>query len=490
MADVLKSNLKATKDASITINASGTDYNLSIFLYNAHGEVRFIDSSSFEGITFETLHTTPFLIGTLTLADIDAGHSFNKVDFSNIPDAKVMSEVNSYGDGQEFLRVKITSKSSFQKACDYTDEVLMDKYFTTKSVKNTIQDNKKQVIYYFIDIIYTHFQNKRKEWSTDFLRDRQKTNKNCWGCTPVNSGKALKHLLKYFTDDPNVIDEDVWDDGQGSVYYTLPAGEPALTAINEILKTYVSSDESGGILTYYNGRFQLTSMRQHINKVYKTVHKPNEQAVVIELGSNFAGALKIQTNDNRQTYTNKQSIDLLGPKFPYIPISLKNITFTDIQPDATITKLDKKEVTHYDLNNKEITIYGAQGTLGAVQSKTSTDGWPDGDDNQLNIDDNNVFSESKTRIFKVSDKNSASHYGTIKLQRQLLDHLTKANFSMPGNIEMSANKFLYMTMDLKVKNKFANKVPGFWYITRNITSIKKGEWASNIVCVKLDKPKT
>ena len=34
------------------------------------------------------------------------------------------------------------------------------------------------------------------------------------------------------------------------------------------MKTYVSSDESGGILTYYNGKFQLESLRDIFNKVY------------------------------------------------------------------------------------------------------------------------------------------------------------------------------------------------------------------------------
>jgi hypothetical protein len=46
-----------------------------------------------------------------------------------------------------------------------------------------------------------------------------------------------------------------------------------------------------------------------------------------------------------------------------------------------------------------------------------------------------------------------------------------------------------MTIDLKSKNKFAEKIPGFWYITKNLTTLSKGTFNSSIECVKLDKPK-
>ena len=46
-----------------------------------------------------------------------------------------------------------------------------------------------------------------------------------------------------------------------------------------------------------------------------------------------------------------------------------------------------------------------------------------------------------------------------------------------------------MNVDLNTKNKFANKIPGFWYITKNLRTLSKGTFASSIECVKLDKPK-
>ena len=46
-----------------------------------------------------------------------------------------------------------------------------------------------------------------------------------------------------------------------------------------------------------------------------------------------------------------------------------------------------------------------------------------------------------------------------------------------------------MNIDLHTKNKFAKKIPGFWYITQNVTTLAKGVFSSSIECVKLDKPK-
>ena len=89
----------------------------------------------------------------------------------------------------------------------------------------------------------------------------------------------------------------------------------------------------------------------------------------------------------------------------------------------------------------------------------------------------------------LDDDNTAMYYGTIKLQKQLLDSLTKANFNCLGNIELSSNKFLYMNIDLTDRNKFAEKIPGFWYITKNLTTFGASQFNSVVECVKLDKPK-
>jgi hypothetical protein len=181
--------------------------------------------------------------------------------------------------------------------------------------------------------------------SSSLLNTREKPTTQLRGASPVNSGRALKHILRYFSNDDDIIDEDRWDNGQGKVDYTLPAGQPAFTAISEIMRTYVSSDESGGILTYYNGKFQLQSIRSSINKIYKSSRPRTASDVLFSkthLGDNFGGAIKIQTNDNRQSYSNKEAGSILGKEFNYIPVDNSNITFIDTQPDATLNTLKHK----------------------------------------------------------------------------------------------------------------------------------------------------
>ena len=305
--------------------------------------------------------------------------------------------------------------------------------------------------------------------------------KQHYGKTKVNTGEALKHLLKYFTTDESIIDESDWDNGISKLYYSLPAC-PALYGINEILNSYVSSDKSSGILTYYNGKFQLKSLKRHINNVFQ---KNNSD---IQIGREVTGAFKIQTLDRQQKYSNKQPIDLLGRSFNYIPLDLNNIAFTDIQPDVTLNKLAKNEVVQFSAEQKKFTIHSNQGTLPSVSNNTGIQSLPGGKDIILNIDENKKFNVKK-RFFKLSDEELTAHRGTINLQKQLFDSLTNASFSTGGNINFSANKFLYMTIDLKFKNKFAHKIPGFWYIKNNLTTITKEQFSSLITCVKLDKPK-
>ena len=493
MANLVESKINPSSDLPhITIDAAGTEYKVSVFLFNSNGEIKFVDANSFNEVVFQTIHTTPFLLGTLTLNDELNMVSLNKVDTGF--DSLAFSEYNTTNNGQEFLRIKISSKSPTKVACQFTDEVLLDKIFVIKNKHNNVINNNKLVNYNFADVIYSNLVNKKTEWSTDLLNVSKQENAQLRRSqSSVNSGRALKHIIQHFTENTEIIDEENWDNGQGKVNYTLPAGEPAFTAISEIMKTYVSSDESGGILTYYNGAFQLQSIRKLINKIYNnTTTKRNAWQALFNqnnLGDNFAGGIKIQTNDNRQSYSNKESTNVVGKKFNYIPVDSSNITFIDAQPDATLTSLNKKEVTQFNSKTKQVTIHSDQGNISAVTSKSSIESLPDGKDQQLNIDENTVYDTEKTRLFKMTDDNSVMYYGTIKLQKQLFESLTKANFAIPGNINMSANKFLYMNVDLNNKNKFAHKIPGFWYITKNITTLSKGTFASSIECVKLDKPK-
>ena len=479
---------------SITINANSTDYKISTFLFNNRGEVKFADSNTFHSIIFESNHNTPFLLGSLYINDTENAVSLSKVDLGTKGGGSI-TEFNVFGDGDTFLRVRITAKTSKKVSCNYTDEPILDKMFVITDRQNTVKDNAKLVVYHFTDVVFKHLSSKLQPWSTDRVNEAiQKGQTLKWGQSKVNSGRALKDVLRTFTDDHHVIDEENWDDGIGKVYYTLPAGENALKAIQQIMKTYVATDESGGILTYFNGQFQLQSIRSNINKIYKNTRKSSYTAWQgllnqTNLGNNFAGGVKIQTDDNRQNYTNKEAGSILGRHFEYIPVHIQNIQFTDVHPRATFNTLNKKEVVQFDIKSKKWVIHSNKGTIADVEKNSNLKSLPDGKYNKINIDENEEFSNVKDRLFVLDDDNTAMYYGTIKLQKQLLDSLTKANFNCLGNIELSSNKFLYMNIDLTDRNKFAEKIPGFWYITKNLTTFGASQFNSVVECVKLDKPK-
>ena len=468
------------KGSAVSINANGTEYKLESTLFNSHGEGRFIVSNCFEELTFETYQTSPFLMGSLTLVNESNMDSLNKLNF-NSP----ISNINEYGDGSLFLKIKITFVDRNNKIV-----TLLDKFFVVKSKIDTVQKSVRQTVYYFVDVLFNHLNNKRQSWSTDLLNEKHAINQ--YGKQTVNSGRALKHLLETFTGQKDIIDETNWDNGRGKIYYTLPAGVPALVGISEILNSYVSSDESSGVFTYYSGKFQLKSLKKHITQLYNkepgVAQVGQASSDKIKLSKSLAAIFKIQTNDNQQEYSNKSAVDLFGRYFNYIPISLQDIRLKDIQPDSTINKLTKNEVIQFNIKSKQLTIHSDQGTINRVEQVTGLEALPDGNDNKINIDNNKEYNIKK-KMFVLSHDDSTRHLGTIKLQNDLFSNLTKASFTTTGNINFNANKFIYMTLDLKSKNEFAKKLPGFWYITKNLTTLSKSTFASNIECVKLDKPK-
>jgi len=458
------------REMAVTVNANSTEYKVVAILFNNKGEGRFIDSNSFESLSFETYHTSPFLMGTLITGNSSNMDVLNKLDIKS-----PISNINEYGDGKLFLKLKVTFLNSKRKTT-----TIIDKVFVIKNKINTVQGGRRQTVYYFVDIIFNHLKYKRQSWSTDLLNE--KTRINQYGEQKVNAGRALKHLLETFTEQKDIIDLNNWDFGIGNLYYTLPANTSALTGISEIMNAYVSRDESSGILTYYNGKFQLKSLKNHIQNLYKKVKN------IVTVSSSLAAIFKVQTNDIQQQYSNNDTVDLFGRHFNYIPLDLQGIKLKDIQPDSTVNKLTKNEVIQLDILTKQFTFHSDQGTIDRVEKVTGLEKLPDGSNNKINIDNNKDYN-IKNKIFAMSDEDSTRHLGTIELQKQLLSNLTKATFDTPGNIDFCANKFLYMTIDLRSKNEFAKKIPGFWYIINNTTTLTKGEFNSSIECIKLDKPK-
>ena len=63
------STITPKREAAVTITANSTEYKLVAVIFNSKGEGRYVDSNSFEGLTFETYKSSPFLMGNLTLGN-------------------------------------------------------------------------------------------------------------------------------------------------------------------------------------------------------------------------------------------------------------------------------------------------------------------------------------------------------------------------------------------------------------------------------------
>lgn len=499
-----KVSIQAPPDPSFRVNADGTDYRVDILMFNSDGELRQITSQSFESVSFETMHTTPFLFGRLTLnnnENSELNNIIRGIDISD-PDIAKFTQMGTKGGGQDFLRIKIFIKRYDKKSCKFTDVEIVDKFFTIKATTTSVQNNQKVILYDFIDIVYSHFARKLDTWSTDIIpfspeflnqytkdvRSGKKTvedqtreqNELFKPGREIRCGWALKHLLINFSEDHDIVGKP-WDNGISTLSYTLPAGSPPILAINEIMSKYVSTDQSSGVLTYYNGQFQLRSLKSILNNVYKDTNNNT-----FKLSSDFAGAFKIETDDLSKKFTNNRNVELFGKSFQYIPIKINNVDFTEVQPDETVTNLHKQQPINYNPSNKKITIHNKNGKL--KNQGGFTKNLPDEETNTVNIDQNNLFSRQKTILFDYTTNTTTGPLGDIALERRLLNSLTKAEFTVGGNINMSANKIIYMTVDLSAKNRFITKIPGFWYVTKNYTILNKETFSSTIECRKLDKP--
>ena len=91
--------IQAPPDPSFRVNADGTDYRVDILMFNSDGELRQISSQSFESISFETMHTTPFLFGRLTLnnnENSELNNIIRGIDISDPDIAKFTQELGRY----------------------------------------------------------------------------------------------------------------------------------------------------------------------------------------------------------------------------------------------------------------------------------------------------------------------------------------------------------------------------------------------------------
>lgn len=489
MANVIKSIFGGDTDTTIKLDSDGTQYFLSIKILNSKGEYKSFTSTSFAGLTFESDFNSPFIAGQLQIDNKGNQNLFNSLPdvFDEMP--KKIRQYSSTFDGQEFLFIQIRKKNFNTKTCSYADEIMLDKPFVITNTINSTLSNNSMTNYYFTDLIVADLLYTRKEWTSNVLIGKNKKTLSKFSNEElqVNGSTALKRLITDFTY-PEIIDNDEWDSGRSTLEYTLPKNAPAMQAITYMLENYVSSNEDLGILTYLGGQFQLTSLKDIFAQVYQ---KNNNQKIFKE---RFTNAFKVQTEDTDVVYTNKEAERLLPNSFQFIPINQIDIDFTEPDPISGINTLIDHSLITYNNGSKTFNLFNKTGTVEEVRKDFSDylKTFPDADEIELNVPANDFYKLNKVTNFNTSNSpsqtTSNSQKSKISLQRKMLQYLSRCKFKAPGNFNICANKFLYLTVTVKEKNDFLTKVPGFWYITKSTTTLKNGTFETEVTASKFDRP--
>ena len=73
------------------------------------------------------------------------------------------------------------------------------------------------------------------------------------------------------------------------------------------------------------------------------------------------------------------------------------------------------------------------------------------------------------------------------LQAKSIDNSDKITIIAPGNYQVHAGTFIGIRLDIPQKNKFVKDSNGFWFVTRNLSILKEGEFSSYITAAKTFK---
>lgn len=473
-------------DTTIKLDSDGTQYFLSIKLLNSKGEFKSFTSTSFTSLSIESDYTSPFLAGQLQVNNKENQNLFNSLP-QKLP--KQLKSYSSTFDGQEFLFIKIRKKRFDKKTCTYGDEVILEKPFVITNTINSKITGSTITNYYFTDIIVADLLFLRKEWTSNTLigKNIKTLSKYSAQELQVKTGIALKQLLKDYAG-KNIIDEEEWDDGLSTTQYTLPRNAPALQGITYLMSNYASSNNDLGIFTYLSGKFQLASLKDIFAQVYQ---KDNNKKIFKQ---RFTSAFKIKTEETDIIYTNKEAERLFPEGFQYIPIDSANIDFNDPDPITGVTGLVDHSLISYDAGNKSFNIFNKNGSIQEVKKDFSNyiKTFPDAKNVELNIPENDLFKANKVTNFittnSLQQTNVNSFKSKISLQRKMFEYLSNCTFTTDGNFNLCSNKFLYLTITIKEKNDFVDKIPGFWYITKTNTTIADGNFKTEVTCSKFDRP--
>ena len=426
----------------MTITANSTEYIVSIHFINDKGETKIIDKRDFNRLHFESSYFTPFMQGKLQL--------------NNTNQQSIFQRYNMAPGGGEFIFINIEQISNPTTRQKIT---ILSETYITQDVTVGVSRGQKVLNYYFVNMDYGPLMYTKLPWSTNNYVDNSahKTTSE----KQILVSDAIKHLLvKLYNRESHpesIIDFKNWDESSSKIEYTLNNQQPPMQGLKHLISKYVSKNHHDmGMLTQSGGLYRLNSL----NKLLKQSGNKN-----------YAGAIQIETGDNRNSYSNKRSI-----KSTFSPTHISKVKIIPQNVSLGSNTIVDHSVSSYNFLTSEFKLLNEEGTV-SKNSYTSN----------RNINKPNKvilpkFEQTPDTLETCQNK----YTNRIVLQQKLIDFSKKLYIPILGNLYLKGSKFINVELTGIPLNEEMRDISGLWFILRNRTLLRDKKFESRILCGKLN----
>ena len=466
MTPAIPTTIPNRDTGTFVIEANGTNFYVSIRFINDRGQSKTINKTEFSKVLFESVYTTPFVMGQLQLIEHEQQNKFKPAIGSNA----VNTNYDFTGSGGEYLYISIKQQINSTKQL-----TILNKTFIVKNIIESTIGNTPMLNYYFADADFGALSYIRLPWSTNNMQNEsaQLNDVN----RQVIVSDAILNLLNTFCarSNDNIINTNKWDPSITKTEYTLHANESPLNALNDLMSKYISKENNDmGLLFRHDGKYKLLSL----NNIFKNESTP-------------VASIRININDNRSNYTSNETASYFRGKYQLIPVHISNVQFYPKNPDNAVDVIVNHSISSYNTKTKSFNLYNNNGSVVNLKKTFNTviSHLPASDTKEVDIDKTNVTLANKNQKVIYENSNNSQFLGKTTLQSKLINSADRVSFDIPGNFFPQGGRFIGIEISGIPTNKFMKNVSGFWFVLQNTTTLTHNTFKTFLVSAKLDREK-
>jgi|ETNvirnome_6_100_1030635.scaffolds.fasta_scaffold02897_1 hypothetical protein len=466
MTPAISTPIPDSKASTFVVDSTGTSFYVSIRFINDRGQSKTINKTEFSKIVFESVYTSPFVMGHLQLIEHEQQNKFKPAIGSNAAN----TNYDFTGSGGEFIYISIKQQIDSTKQL-----IILNKTFIVKNIVESTTGNTPMLNYYFADAEFGALSYNRLPWSTNNMHpdSAQLNDVN----RKVIVSDAILNLLNTFCEktDQYIINTDKWDPSITKTEYTLHANQSPLDALNDLMSKYISKENNDmGLLLRHAGKFKLLSL----SNIFKNESTP-------------VASIRITTNDNRSNYTSNETASYFRGKYQLIPVHISNVQFYPKNPDTAVDVIVNHSISSYNTKTKSFNLYNNNGSVVNLKKTFNTvvSHLPASATKEVDIDKTNLTLSNKNQKIVYENSNNSEFLGKTTLQSKLINSADRVSFDIPGNFFPQGGRFIGIEISGIPTNKFMKTVPGFWFVLQNTTTLTHNTFKTFLVSAKLDKEK-